>query len=188
MKFVDFSHSLINKPLAKQALAQLQSHASININLVLYTLWYGVSQRGRLLQEDIKIIVQSIHPWHERILLALKRLAVLNHPVIQKELITEITIAEQFERQLIADSLFKLNFKKRNMTQRINDACYNIINYYKTIRSPIHSDEQNAVIMLLQAASPQVITTKVTKISENFFNHISSEKHKSFYQLSMEGL
>lgn len=193
MKFVEFAQELTYKPLVKRASEQLQSYPQLNINLILYALWHGASQRGRLSQQDIKTLLQAIHPWHERIFLALKRLAP-NELSIQKklakelaqELAIEINVAEQFEWHLIEGSLFKLNYQKRSNIQQLNDACYNVLNYCKTIHVPINREEQNAIIKLLQATFPNLIHSKIIKTSEIIFNAATIENNRNFSQLSLE--
>src|SRR3990167_404906 len=183
MNFIEFAHLLSNKPLVKQAFTQLHSHPQINSNLLLYALWYGVNQRWRLFQPDIKTLIESIQPWHERILLALKRLPP-HPPFIQGELATEINIAEQFEWQLISSSLLKFNFQNRSLKQQLHDTCYNIMNYCKAIRILINEKDHSAIILLLQAAFPNVLISKIIQACETIV-HPETEKNRNFSQLSL---
>src|SRR3990167_5543646 len=103
--FVSFVDDLIDNPLVKSALHHLQTRQGVNTNLILYTIWLGQYQRGRLVKQDHKTLLSTIHAWHERILTPLQRLqrsvsehARLNHPTMIKAIDAEIDMAEQIER------------------------------------------------------------------------------------------
>lgn len=185
--FVHFAQDVTKNLLVKEALMRLQLQHALNINLILYGLWYGLNQRGRLLKQDIKALLQSIHPWHERVLLALKRLGD-RLPALHELIHTEIQTAENIERQLIADTLFKLNFQKRNPAQQLSDACHNVANYYKIMNTHVDPQDQQAIIDLLQAAFPNLIAAEITDACESSLGPAASQPSGHYSQLPLGDL
>jgi len=186
--FVTFSTSAIKNTLIKEPLTCLQHQYNLNINIILYTLWYGLSQHGRLLKQDIKALLQSIDFWHERVLIQLKRLAGYL-PAIEELVLPELEAAENIERQLIANTLFKMNFQKRNPAQQLSDACHNVVSYCKIMNAHITSENQHAIIALLQASFPNLIAAEITHAYEHSLNHpASTESQGNFSQLTLSDL
>lgn len=184
--FLNFAQKITKNPLVKEVSVRLQCQPALNINLILYGLWYGLNQHGRLLKQDIKTLLQSIHLWHERVLLALKRSAD-RLPKLHKLMDVEISTAENIERQLIADTLFKLNFQKRNPVQQLNDACHNVANYY-VMNAQVDLQGQHAISVLLQAAFPNLIAPEITEACKSSLNLAISQLNGHFSQLTLGDL
>jgi hypothetical protein len=172
--FDTFAIALYQDEVVKAALDHLQTHPTLNINLLLYSIWYGRNQRGRLHKQEMKILLQEIHAWHEQIILVLQGLyhCITQHKktniaLIREAIHKEMAIAERIERRLIADSLMQSSYLRRNPTQQLSDACYNITHYCLT--SHVHLDEmaKKAITTLLQSAFPNLIAAEITDICEN---------------------
>ena len=183
--FVYFSKTLASHSSATQVLEQLNKNHVLNSNLILYALWYGQSQQGRLRKRDIHQLIHSICPWHERILLALQRLN--NNPHLPHTIVAaikkEVLIAEQIERELISDALFKFSPHKRNSVQQLNDACHNIALYCKALNISIDNNDQYAFIALLQTAFPHLVPADIAEICTTTLQ----ENHANT-QLSLENV
>lgn len=182
--FVIFATTAIKNTSIKNALDFLQTQNHLNINLLLYALWHGLSQHGRLLKQDIKALLVSIHPWHERVLLPLKHLGEYIR-AIQELVFPEIQAAENIERQLIANTLFKLRFQKRNPAQQLSDACYNIASYCKLMDVTMTPENQHTIITLLQTSFPNLIAAEITHAYESCLHPVSSETQGNFSQLTL---
>lgn len=192
--FDTFAAALRQDEIVLHALDRLQLQHALNVNLILYSIWYGRSQRGRLYKQDLKALLQNAHAWHERVLVALQRLKntmaankKTNATAIRDSINKEIALAERIERCLIADTLLKLNYLRRNPTQQLSDACYNIAHYCMTLHVPIDDEDKKAITALLQAAFPNVIAAEITDICENSLTHsTASPHHHPFSQLTLD--
>lgn len=183
--FVIFAQEVTKNSLANDALARLQRQQVLNINLILYGLWHGLSQRGRIFKQDIKALLQAIRPWHELVLLSLKRIAG-RLPRLDEWFAVEILAAENIERQLIADTLFKLNFHKKSPAQQLSDACHNIATYCKIVNAHVEPQDQNAIIILLQVSFPNLLATAITTACEAAFKPASHPLSNHFSQLALK--
>ena len=183
----------MDKPLVQRALSRLQAQHAVNSNLILYAIWLGQHQRGRLIKQDHKILFSTIHAWHERVLIPLQRLkqsvlehVTLNQAAITKSIAIEIDKAEQIERCFIAEALSKLNDNKRNPAQRLGDACHNLMSYCRLLRIRIDDADQIAITHLLQSAFPNLIAAEIAEACEHALNPSATDTQ--FSQLSLDEL
>jgi hypothetical protein len=192
--FDTFAAALRQDEVVINALDRLQMQHALNVNLILYSIWYGRSQRGRLLKQDMKALLQNVHTWHERVLVALQRLQntmasnkKTNTMMIRDSINKEIALVERIERCLIADTLLKLNYLRRNPAQQLSDACHNITNYCLTLRIHLDEDDKKAITALLQAAFPNLIAAEISDICENSLNNSNTSSNNSnFSQLTLD--
>ncbi len=190
--FLTFADVLVNNPDVQNTLERLHAQYALNGNLILYAVWWGHHQRGRLAKQDYKTLSSIVHNWHERVFLPLQRLmqniAYQNNPrwaSIKKWIVTEINTAVHIERQLIADAFLKLTSHKRNPAQQLSDACHNITNYCQFSRIRIDEEDQVAVSGLLQAAFPNLITAEITEACQNSLNSNTFSMDLTFAQLPL---
>lgn len=192
--FDTFAATLRQDEIVITALDRLQMQQALNVNLILYSIWYGRSQHGRLHKQDLKALLYNVHAWHERVVVALQRLKntmashkKTNASSIRDSINKEITLAERIERCLIADTLLKINALRRNPAQQLSDACHNITHYCMTMRVHIDEEDKKAITALLQAAFPNLIAAEISDICENSLNNSNtSSNHQNFSQLSLD--
>ena len=192
--FDAYAVALYHDEVVKAALDHLQLQETLNINLLLYAIWHGQIQRGRLHKQDMKALLQNVRAWHERVLVELQRLkhlsqthAKTNVAPIRDAIAKEISHAEKIERCLIADTLLKLNYHRRNPTQQLTDACYNITHYCNALHLRIDEEDKKAIAILLQASFPNLIAAEISDICENSLNNSNtSSTDNSFSQLSLD--
>lgn len=182
--FVKFVEQLTSRPLTQAALNQLELQNTLNVNLILYAIWHGQKQRGRLLRNDLKKLLSAVHSWHGSIRLALQRsintvknLNFKKSQTLQEILLTELKLTNQIEQRLIAETLFKFNYQKRNPTQQLSDACYSITSYCNFLHLHINEEDRKAIGILLQAAFPNLISAEIKEACENSLNHSSNTKY-----------
>lgn len=134
----------------KDNLLALQNRYNLNVNMLLFCLWFAANNQGLLSKQDLKQLLTRIHTWHERIVTPLRNLRNGLHkaydnadwaePIRSEVLATELT-AEQIEELLIVDAAPKKAQRNRSRTfaQRATQACQNIITYCQVLY--IHLDE-----------------------------------------------
>ena len=191
--FSAFAKQLAALSRVEKAIADLSQHQAININLILYALWCGLNQHGRLSKQNFKTLIASTQPWHERIYNALQRLVkqLASHQTatakrLQSLIDIEYQQAEQIERTFIADTLLKLNHRKRNSAQQLSDACYNIANYYHVLRMTINAAEQAAIENLLNSSFTGLTQQDISNSCSTALQQSTSTSDEAFTQLQLE--
>lgn len=193
--FNHFVMELDKDPSAKGALAFLESKELLNPNMVLFCIWHSRQHLGRLHKADIKLLLQNIHSWHERVSLPLKQLenmlsssSIKQLALIRAAVHQETSYAEYIERLYIADSDIKSVYRERNTIQQLNDACFNLTNYRLQLK--IRPDEitKNAVLTLLQLSFTELSPEKILSAYDNFVNNLRRIHELSFSQLSLQSL
>ncbi len=128
----------------KENLLGLQNRYNLNVNMLLFCLWFAANNHGLLTKQELKHLLTSIHTWHERIVMPLRHLRNTlqkayagpdwTDPVRSEVLATELT-AEQIEELLIVDAAPKKAQRNRSRTyaQRAAHACQNIVTYCQVL-------------------------------------------------------
>ena len=134
--FPIFVRDLPRRNAMQSLLISLQANYHLNANVLLYCLWFALTEQGRLRRPEFKKLEAALHPWHERIVLALQQLVdSLGHSAhCQQWVAAEVEIANQFEQQMLAQMLPGAKKLRRNLNQQLQDASYNLVAYYKIMR------------------------------------------------------
>ena len=69
-----FSLDFYARPGVSAALIELQDRAGLDVNLILFALWYGLSGRGRLDDERLAVADQAAHAIQTEIVMPLRAL------------------------------------------------------------------------------------------------------------------
>jgi hypothetical protein len=152
-------------------LDSLQKHHYLNTNLLLYSIWFAVTEQGRLRRPEFKKLESVLHPWHERITLALQRLS--NSLEYSREFSQwvreEVEVANQFELQMLAQAL-PIKSHRRNLNQRLLDASHNLVTYYKTMRAPVNDMIRANTLKVLQLFFVDVTPIQIAKNFDESLN------------------
>lgn len=152
--FWSFSCQVYEK--TQDNLLGLQTRYNLNINMLLFCLWFAANNHSALTKQDLKHLLTSIHTWHERIVAPLRSLRTgLNkntlltsawaESVREEVLATELT-AEHIEELLIIDAAPKKGQRnRRTVTQRAAFACQNISLYCQVLY--IYPDEADCACL-----------------------------------------
>ncbi len=146
--FAIFVRDLPRRTDIQQRLNIFQKERGLNLNVLLYCVWYAETEQGRLRKPDFKRLKTVLHPWHERICLELQHLsaALRNVSTFQYWVDIEYNIANQLEQQMLAETLASNKKLVRNPNQQLTDACYNLVTYFKSMH--MHFDDQAREILL----------------------------------------
>lgn len=176
--FSEFAQRLLANPELQSSLLHLQHHSGFYINLLLYLLWLGKQQFGRVNKQKIRSLLLLITPWHKRVISELKfthALLAHHHDAVSKKikeaLETEILKALVIEQQMLEESPVLMNDKPehRSPKQCIADACASIAQYCEVKNELFVLQDQAALISLFQAI-----------FEEMNFDQIESQINKTF--------
>lgn len=161
--FWRFNLALNAQESVRRALCQAQLYPAIQINLLLYCCWFAQAGRGRLTKNDIQQLSEVMATWHHRILKPLRELLQrtnsspsLTLPELQKNISAEIELADHIEQLFLADVPIKFNRTSRNPSQKLSDACKNIVLYCRLQQIPINETLCDAFYELLAAVFPKI--------------------------------
>lgn len=70
----EFSLDFYARPGVSAALIELQDRAGLDVNLILFALWHGLSGRGRLDDERLAVADQAVRPIQTEIVMPLRAL------------------------------------------------------------------------------------------------------------------
>lgn len=187
--FIQFAHRLQSQTLVQQALIRLEEQCGLIANLVLHLFWIAQTAKGRLRKQHLQSLEAAIHPWHERILSALENLKSLaenakrNTADLQMLIQKEVMIANQVEQLLLAGAVI-LTTQQRNNAQKLNDACYNILYCCKLSQHTLNADDQQALLLLLQAVFPDFTQSDIYSALQQTMHNLKIPE-KAFSQLEL---
>lgn len=134
--FCSFSFKVYQHPVVEENLIALQNERGLNVNVLLFCVWYALTDQGRLTRSELKKIVMSIQTWHEGIVLPLRRLRkkLKSNPSslaaeIRRAILNEEIFSEKIEQLIMVDNYVHKTRPIRNNLQKIIDTCKNIFAY-----------------------------------------------------------
>jgi len=189
MLFCKFVKQVQAQNQVKNALIGLQQRLNLNVNILLFCCWTAQIGHKQMNKKDILDILAAISPWHEKIVLALKKLRKraqqeTTKPTLRKisKLILEKEIAaNQIEQKILCDIMIKPACKY-SKTQKFITACKNITNYCKELRNGMDHQDTEAIKCLLSTIFPNIDTKQITAYwgtsftkSKNYNPHLYSQ-------------
>lgn len=169
--FHRFVSQLSQQDSAFSALTELRNQSTFNANIILYLVWFGFDQHGRLQKPYLKAIFNAVYPWRNRIILGLNQLLKMINESnldckvqIKRMLEVEIHQAERVEQQLLADTIVPMKLLRRHDLQKLSDSCCNIVNYFKFTQTPLNPQFSQLLISLLQCCFPGIPTNEINQI------------------------
>jgi uncharacterized protein (TIGR02444 family) len=167
--FCTFIKQIQAQPLVNNALLSLQQRLQLNINVLLFCCW--VAERGLkpLNKTELRNILAIISPWHNQIVLALKKLRKhlqqqVSKPTlykISKLIIAKEKMANQIEQMILSDIMLK-PVTNRTPDQRFTDACKNITVYCKELPAGMDQQDTEAIKQLLMSIFPYIDSEQIT--------------------------
>lgn len=150
--FPIFVRDLSHRHTVHALLDSLQTHNCLNPNIILFSLWFALTEQGRLRRPEFKKLEAALHPWHERITMALQQLAssLQQSRVLRQWIGAEADCGNQFEQQMLAQVLTSDKKTRRNLNQRLLDAGHNLVTYYKVMRIYVNEDIRGDTLKILR--------------------------------------
>lgn len=178
--FWDFSLQLYHNNEVARALLQLQNDFSFNANLILYFCWHAFNGQGSLNQTRVRDILLRIRPWHERIVLPLRRIRERLKPFVESILwvkkvrqavFLEELEAEHAEQLLIAESGVFDPQSDKTALQQCTDICRSMVSYCRVMRTDLDQQACDAVAAILSAMFSQIPEQALTKLCRKRLQH-----------------
>jgi hypothetical protein len=170
--FPIFVRDLPQREVFYPLLAGICARGRLNINLWLYTVWFALNGYGRLRRSEFKRLESALHPWHDRVCLALRRLsaALVSMPVCRQWVDHEVDFADQLERQLLAQTLSAMKRHRRRLDQQLLDSSHNLAAYYKIARICVDAPVRTATLKILAVLFPDANDRQITAAFDQALN------------------
>ncbi len=154
--FWNFSVKIYRYRVVEDSLIRLQNERGLNVNVILFCVWYGLIDQGRLSKAQLKLVLSSIQPWHERIVLPLRRLrqqieikGVEPWITIRKQVLENEIASEHVEQLLLVENFAFKERTIRNNFQKMIDICKSISSYCQLLQIFLdHNDAQTICSIL----------------------------------------
>ena len=162
--FWDFSLKVYTSDGVAEACLELQNTHQLDVNILLFCLWYGVSGRGKLSDKEIKKIICHVDIWHRDLVKELRKLRVMlkggmkNAPSELTESLrrslqkTEID-AEHIEQLMLATLIPGVGDDSRDSRKKIEETISNISSYFATFGT-VSTRDWKYLMVILQTVFP----------------------------------
>lgn len=168
--FWEFSLRLYSLPSTEFACLSLQDRLNLNVNVLLFCCWLGVSGRGHLERPELLTALANIATWHRQITEELRRLrkkiktlpAV--YQLIRDDLFCNELAAEHTEQLMLADSLPKAPINTRTSLQKLNSTIGNVWVYLHTLQVILTDEDEQALTTIIANALPQFAQPEVRRL------------------------
>lgn len=172
--FWDFSIQFYRQKEAEAALLQLQREYGFNVNVILYFLWYASIGQGGLSQKKVRELLTEIAPWHNKVVLPLRRLRVklTNQHELYREILGEELNAEQVEQTLMYERIWFVEAKSRSSAQKVSGICRSVASYCYLMRVKADAQLTGIINALCDILLPDLELDDIEKISaERLHDH-----------------
>lgn len=162
--FWKFSVKFYREPSVEQCLLTLQNERGLNVNVILFCCWYALGDQGRLSKVDIKQILGSIHPWHDRVVVPLRRIRRLlkskaSNPTwcdLATEVLEQELFAEQIEQLILLENIVFKTYSVKTSLQRVIDICKSMAAYCQAIQIMFDARDCELLTQILQTLFPKI--------------------------------
>ncbi len=172
--FWTFSCQVYEK--TQDILLEMQQRQGLNVNLLLFCVWFAANNQGVLTKIEIKKLLTAIHIWHERIVLPLRALRQdLKEPGLpawstqarRDVLDTEIS-AEHIEELMLTDAAPpKLAHSRYKTTsQKAAAAWQNILTYTEVVFVNLNAMDCQSLMTLFAEVFPDLSMAEMQEICQ----------------------
>lgn len=165
--FWNFSLSFYRKRQVEESLLQLQRRYGFNVNVVLYLLWYAQIGQGGLTQKKIRALLTLIAPWHNKVVLPLRRLRnqLTREHELYRSILEEELNAEHIEQTLMYEKLWIVDPKVRSQSQKVVDSCRSLASYCFLAHAKAENEMAILVVDLLCALYPTLPREDIEQVT-----------------------
>ena len=160
--FWDFSLRVYAERGVAPACIALQDELGLDVNLLLFCLWYGVCGPGRIPEETLRRCLDETRPWQQRVVQPLRELrrslktdpagapAALLEPFRRQ--LGEIELAaERLEQDLLAGPVPGRGAGSAGTDRALPDACANVATYLRVLDLRITDADRRHLQVILAA-------------------------------------
>lgn len=156
-EFWTFSCELYQRPQVKSALLSLQRYAGVNVNILLFCAWAGVSGLQQVRMSQLRRLVQDSYAWHDQVVLSLRRLRQVvrkseTKSVLYDEVCAHALLAERMEQGmlLVHMPLFK-RVQLGTCKQQLQRVSQNMLAYVEVIGLSLTVRQRSDLLHIVQA-------------------------------------
>ncbi len=157
--FWDFSLKVYTSDGVAEACLELQNTHQLDVNILLFCLWYGASGRGKLNDKEIKKIICHVDIWHRDVVKELRKLRVLlkggmkNAPaeltISLRRSLQKIEIdAEHIEQLMLSTLIPAVEDASKDDRKKIEETISNISSYFAIFGTISTRDWKNLMVIL----------------------------------------
>ena len=152
-----FTCELYQQPQVKSALSSLQRYAGLNVNILLFCGWAGVSGVQPLQASQLQHLMQDSSIWHDQVVLRLRRLcqaARKSHrkSALYDEVCEQLRLAERMEQGMF---MVHMPWFKRvplgTCEQQLQRVCHNMLAYVEIIKLSLTVRQRSDLLQVVQA-------------------------------------
>jgi uncharacterized protein (TIGR02444 family) len=172
--FWTFSLQLYKKKEVEQALLLLQNQFGLNANVILFICWFSFNGQGAFSQSKVRELLLRIRPWHERVVLPLRRLRDRLKPYVDKvswakgvrqAILLEELEAEHAEQLLISEFFTYEDYRIKSAPQKASDIFRSLSAYCRISRVDLDAIGCDAVAAILSVIFSKIPLAELEKNS-----------------------
>lgn len=172
--FWTFSQQLYKKKEIEQALMLLQYHFGLNANVILYFCWFAYNGQGAFNQTTVRELLLRIRPWHERVVMPLRRLRDRLKPFVdtiswaksvRQSILLEELEAEHAEQLMISEFFSYEDYRIKTAPQKASDIFRSLSAYCRVVRIDLDASGCDAVASILSGMFSKIPLNELEKTS-----------------------
>ncbi len=165
--FWDFALDVYRRPGVSDACLELQENQQVDVNLLLFVCWIGVSGRGRLSAEEIGLCIETVRPWHDTVVRPLRAVrrtlkgGLGSAPAgladgLRRQIQAREIDAEHIEQLMLTAAIPRQPNADAAMPARVGDAGRNALAYLAKLGARVDNAARASLAKVLSAAFPDV--------------------------------
>ena len=173
--FWDFSLGVYGQPGIPQACLELQAAHQLDVNILLYCLWFGASGHGALNADEMAQVTGSVADWHHEIvrgMRAVRQRLKGGMPPAPEELSEPLRAGvqkleidfEHLEQLMLAAAIDRTPDDATDGESRIRAALANVGRYFEALEIRQSGEDRRNLAILLKAAFTDLDDGLVAKI------------------------
>ena len=157
------------------ACLELQEAHQLDVNVLLFCMWFSHSGRGALGSEDMKSVTGSVASWHQEVVRPLRAVrtrmkggmspAPLELSDSLRRRIQKIEIdCEHTEQLVLAGSVFREPAGDRPFPARVLDAMDSLGRYFDAIGASISDNDRTQLEVLMRVGFPELSPAEIKQL------------------------
>jgi len=192
LHFNTFIHTLQKHPQTQHVLKKLHTKDT-QTTLILFLIWYSLSNYGRINKHDIQTLRDASESWHNDVVKALSHLAnTIDVNKIDDQIRHDANQLSDFaleaELEMLEKTLTLKTKNKRSLQQQITDSCHNIAKYISIAKTTYNNALEQKILQIL---SVSFYTEQPTQLRQPLQDALHAAKvltHTENAQLSLQNM
>ena len=158
-----------------EACLELQEAHQLDVNVLLYCLWFCHSGRGTLDREDMKVVTGAVSAWHHEVVRPLRAVRTRMKGGMQpaplqlsdslRRRIQKIEIdCEHTEQLMLAGSVIRETDRDRPISARAADAMDSLGHYLDAIGASVSDHDRRQLEVLMRVGFSELPPAEIRKL------------------------